>query len=117
MKRIAKCKEQGAFIRFTEFAWFTLFARFSRFALLEPNELSKPSKLSKLFALCFLLFMVGGCATNTSTQYIRQNIDYKNIQRMAVLPFESLTNDEYAGENIRKPVINHFLLQGVRVCR
>src|SRR4030067_1891110 len=115
MKRITKCKERGAFIRCTEFAWFTRFARFSQFVLLELNELSKPSKLSKLFALCFLLFMVGGCATNTSTQYIRQNIDYKNIQRMAVLPFESLTTDEYAGEKIRKSVITELLSRGVDI--
>jgi TolB-like protein len=70
---------------------------------------------STLFALSFLLVFVGGCATNTSTQYVRQNIDYKNIKRMAVLPFESLTNDEYAGEKIRKTVITELLSRGVDV--
>jgi len=70
---------------------------------------------STLFALSFLLVFVGGCATHTSTQYIRQNVDYKNIKRMAVLPFESLTNDEYAGEKIRKTVITELLSRGVDV--
>ena len=65
--------------------------------------------------LAFCLLIAGGCATNTSTQYVRQNIDYKNIKRMAVLPFESLTNDEYAGEKIRKSVITELLSRGVDV--
>ena len=102
-------RERRAFIRFTEFT------RFSRFALLKLNELSKPSKLSKLFALCFLIFIVGGCATSTSTQYVRQNVDYKKFERIAVLPFESLTTDEYAGEKIRKTVITELLSRGVDV--
>ena len=74
----------------------------------------------KLYALCstllaFCLLIAGGCATSNSTQYVRQNIDYKNIKRMAVLPFESLTTDEYAGEKIRKSVITELLSRGVDV--
>jgi TolB-like protein len=111
-ERMTNSGERRAFIRFAEFTWFT---RFSRFALLELNELSKPSKLSKLFTLFFLLFFAGGCATSTSTQYIRKNVDYKNLRRIAVLPFESLTTDEYAGEKIRKSVITELLSRGVDV--
>ncbi|OGW55244.1 MAG: hypothetical protein A2Y81_13020 [Nitrospirae bacterium RBG_13_43_8] len=66
-----------------------------------------------LLALCLLI--VGGCATNTSTQYVRQNGDYSNFKRIAVLPFESLTTDEYAGEKIRKTVITELLSRGVDV--
>jgi TolB-like protein len=65
--------------------------------------------------LAFCLLIAGGCATSTSTQYVRQNIDYKNIKRIAVLPFESLTTDEYAGEKIRKTVITELLSRGVDV--
>jgi TolB-like protein len=68
---------------------------------------------STLLALCLLI--VGGCATNTSTQYVRQNGDYSNFKRIAVLPFESLTTDEYAGEKIRKTVITELLSRGVDV--
>lgn len=70
---------------------------------------------SMLFAFSFLLVLAGGCATSTSTQYVRQNIDYRNIKRIAVLPFESLTTDEYAGEKIRKSVITELLSRGVDV--
>jgi TolB-like protein len=34
---------------------------------------------------------------------------------MAVLPFESLTDDEYAGEKIRKTVITELLSRGIDV--
>jgi TolB-like protein len=74
----------------------------------------------KLYALCstllaFCLLIAGGCATSTSTQYVRQNVDYNNFKRIAVLPFESLTTDEYAGEKIRKTVITELLSRGVDV--
>jgi len=59
--------------------------------------------------------MMVGCATSTSIQYVRKNVDYKNLKRIAVLPFESLTADEYAGEKIRKSVITELLSKGVEV--
>jgi len=65
--------------------------------------------------IAFLIFVVGGCAANTSLQYVRQDVDYSNFKRIAVLPFESLTTDEYAGEKIRKTVITELLSRGVDV--
>jgi len=114
MDKIAKSIERRAFSKFTEFIWFTRFTRFSRFTLFKPGKLCKQSKLSKLLALSFLLVLMGGCA-GTSTEYVRKNVDYKNIKRIAVLPFESLTTDEYAGEKIRKTVITELLSRGVDV--
>ncbi len=80
-----------------------------------PKGMKLSALCSLLFALIFLLVLVSGCATSNGTQYMRQNIDYKNIQRIAVLPFESLTTDEYAGEKIRKTVITEVLSRGVDV--
>lgn len=97
---------------------FTWFTRLSRFTLLGLNELSKPGrvgKLRKLFAFCFLLFLVSGCASGSSVQFVRQDVDYSDFKRIAVLPFESLTSDEYAGEKIRKTVITELLSRGVDV--
>jgi TolB-like protein len=71
--------------------------------------------ISALLALSSLLVFVAGCAVNTSTQYVRQNTDYSAFKRIAVLPFESLTTDEYAGEKIRKTVITELLSRGVDV--
>ncbi len=127
MKRIAKCKEQRINSEerramSEEFLVKSQEQKAKRKGyetlcspLFAPRFVSSYTICSTLFAFCFLLFMVGGCATNTSTQYIRQNIDYKNIQKMAILPFESLTNDEYAGEKIRKTVITELLSRGVDV--
>ena len=101
---LAKSQEQKAKRKGYETLCSTLFA---------PRFVSSYTICSMLLALCLLI--VGGCATNTSTRYVRQNIDYKDIKRMAVLPFESLTNDEYAGEKIRKTVITELLSRGVDV--
>jgi len=68
-----------------------------------------------LIAFTFLLVLAAGCATNTSMQYVRQNIDYGDFKRIAVLPFESLTTDEHAGEKIRETVITELLSRGVDV--
>jgi TolB-like protein len=87
----------------------------------EQSEKGKKQKVGgmRLRALCFMLcaicFLFVGCATHTSSQYVRKNVDYKNFQRIAVLPFESLTTDEYAGEKIRKTVITELLSRGVDV--
>ena len=89
---------------------------------MEQSEKGKKQKAKgmRLYALCstllaFCLLFVGGCATSTSTQYVRQNVDYKNLRKIAVLPFESLTTDEYAGEKIRKSVITELLSRGVDI--
>src|SRR4030066_1536318 len=103
---LPKSQEQKAKRKGYETLCSTLFA---------PRFVSSYTICSTLFALSVLLMFVCGCATNTSTQYVRQNFDYKNIERMAVLPFESLTNDEYAGEKIRKTVITELLSRGVDV--
>src|SRR3990170_3215507 len=51
--------------------------------------------------LAFCLFFVIGCESTSKHYYVRQQIDYSSIKRAAVLPFEPLTSDEYAGEKIR----------------
>src|SRR4030042_6783019 len=131
MKRIAKCKEQR--INSEERR------AMSKEFLAKSQEQKAKSKVqrakrkgyetlfSTLFAprfvsyticstlLAFCLLIVGGCATSTSTQYVRQNVDYKNLRKIAVLPFESLTTDEYAGEKIRKSVITELLSRGVDI--
>jgi polysaccharide biosynthesis protein PelC len=67
-----------------------------------------------LVALCSLL-IVGGCTANSLRHYVRQQIDYSSIKRVAVLPFEPLTSDEYAGEKIRQLVITELLSRGIDV--
>lgn len=75
----------------------------------------------ELFAICSLLFALSslffiiGCGTTLKTYYVQQQFDYSSIKRIAVLPFESLTSDEYAGEKIRQSVITDLLSRGIDV--
>jgi TolB-like protein len=62
----------------------------------------------------FCLFFVIGCGS-TPKYYIRQKVDYSGIKKVAVLPFETLTPEEYAGEKIRKLVITELLSRGIDV--
>jgi TolB-like protein len=75
---------------------------------------------SILYAFCsmllaFCLFFVIGCGTTSKHYYVRQQVDYSSIKRIAVLPFETLTSDEYAGEKIRQSVITELLSRGIDV--
>jgi TolB-like protein len=66
-----------------------------------------------LFALSFLLIFMCGCGG--PKHYIRPAVDISNIKRVAVLPLETFTADEYAGEKIRRAVITELLSRGIDV--
>lgn len=65
-----------------------------------------------LMALCSLLIFIYGCGPS---HFIRSKTDINNVKRVAVLPFENFTSDEYAGEKIRRLVITELLLRGIDV--
>ncbi len=65
-----------------------------------------------LLAICSLLIFIYGCGPE---HYIRPKTDINNIKKVAVLPFENFTSDEYAGEKIRRLVITELLLRGIDV--
>ncbi|VAX30261.1 hypothetical protein MNBD_NITROSPIRAE03-1459 [hydrothermal vent metagenome] len=64
-------------------------------------------------ALSLLLIFMWGCGS--PGQYIRPDVDIRSIRKIAVLPLETLTTDEYAGEKIRGMVISELLTRGVDV--
>ncbi len=64
-------------------------------------------------ALSLLLIFMWGCGS--PRQYIRPDVDIRSIRKIAVLPLETLTTDEYAGEKIRGMVISELLTRGVDV--
>lgn len=66
-----------------------------------------------LIAICSLLIFIYGCGG--PKYYIRPEIDIKNIKKVAVLPLDNFTSDEYAGEKIRRIVITELLLKGIDV--
>ena len=66
-----------------------------------------------LLALSLFLIFMWGCGS--PKQYIRPDVDVRNIRMIAVLPLETLTTDEYAGEKIRGMVISELINRGVDV--
>jgi len=63
--------------------------------------------------LGFLLISICGCGGPKF--YVKPKSDIEKIKRVAVLPFENFTSDEYAGEKIRRLVITDLLLNGIDV--
>lgn len=67
-----------------------------------------------LLVLLFFSAMTGGCAsTTTGTFHINENVDFSYIKRVAVLPFENLTDDRNAAEVVRQLVVSEFLASGL----
>lgn len=67
---------------------------------------------SMLYALCFLFVFTYGCSPKYAA---RLKTDIGTVKKIAVMPFENFTADEYAHEKIRKLVITELLTKGVEV--
>ncbi len=66
-----------------------------------------------LFAFCSLLIFIYGCGG--PEHFVKPKTDISNIKRVAVLPMENFTSDEYAGEKVRRVVITELLSKGIDV--
>ncbi len=65
--------------------------------------------------LIFLIIIViCGCSSGV-TYFVRPNSDLKAIKKVAVLPFENLTQDRFANEKIRELVMMGLLERGIDV--
>ena len=87
--------------------------------MINKNENKKQTALSAeliLFTLCSLLFFSHGCAGPPKHKhYIRQDFAISSVKRVAILPLENYTSDNYAGERIRKTIITEILSRGIDV--
>jgi curli biogenesis system outer membrane secretion channel CsgG len=59
------------------------------------------------------LLLVGCAAPEPSSIYLHPNADIASFQRIAVLPIENLTNDQFADERVREILVVELLAQGV----
>lgn len=59
------------------------------------------------------MFVGSGCGKGTPSFYISQDIDFSFIKKVAVLPFDNLTADKFAGEVVRHVVISELLTSGL----
>lgn len=58
-----------------------------------------------------LAIMAGGCAPGAS-QYIRDDIDFSFIRRVAVYPFYNLSQDIFAGQRVQSLFVTELLSTG-----
>jgi len=65
-----------------------------------------------IFFMLFAFIFTSGCQPE---YYVKPNVEIKSIKKVAVLPFENFTSDEYAGEKVRNIVISELLSKGVEV--
>jgi TolB-like protein len=64
-----------------------------------------------IITIVFLCFSCGGKLN--SSFFINQDIDFSYIKKVAVLPFDNLSNDRFAGETIRQIVTSELLNSGL----
>jgi curli biogenesis system outer membrane secretion channel CsgG len=71
----------------------------------------KSKIISNIFWILFfvLLLFVIGCGA-TSRVFIHPNTDMGYIKRVAVIPFENLTNEKYAGEKVSQVFLSEMLI-------
>ena len=70
----------------------------------------------RAFVVCnFLTFLaiLNGCGTAPPKQYIKSGANFQYIKKVAVLPFNNLTDDRYASEKVKSIVIMDILESGV----
>jgi hypothetical protein len=60
----------------------------------------------------FVLALTSACTT-TATDYVHSKYDFSVIKKIAVLPLENLSQDQQAGERVRKVVVSEILAAGV----
>ncbi len=68
-----------------------------------------------LILLIFTLFIISSCGFNTpATQtFLREGVDMNFINRVAILPFENNTQDEFAGPRIRDITATQIMAMGI----
>ena len=68
-----------------------------------------------LLILAVMALLLSGCSTTGSTNesYLREDVDFNFVQRIAVLPFQNNSDDQYAIVRTRDITITHVLTLGL----
>lgn len=66
----------------------------------------------KWFFCCLAIVSIAACS-KIATDYVHPKYDFSLIQKVGVLPIENLTQDQQAGEKVRKIVVSEVLAAGV----
>lgn len=98
--------------RFTEFARV---ARFTVPAWLEKAKCANCANCSflvRFLPIICIIFYAAGCGPK---YYLQQNADVGSLRKIAVMPIENFTADEYAGDKMRRILLTELLSRGVEV--
>ena len=68
--------------------------------------------VSRSLLLLLATFSILGCAAKR-TVYLDRQADFESVRRVAVLPFQNMTKDSFAGEKVRRIFIIELLAQEV----
>ncbi|MBI5748742.1 MAG: hypothetical protein HZA00_06400, partial [Nitrospinae bacterium] len=76
---------------------------------IKPFKLFKPFKpllksMCPLWLIIPFILIQNGCGT-APKQYIRANVNFQYIKKVAVLPLNNLTDDKYAGEKLKSIIV------------
>ena len=70
----------------------------------------RPRRKTLMKSIAIVLPLVfTGCASSKTTKYLHPNVDLGAIRRVAVLPFENLTQERTAGEKVQKIFLTELL--------
>ena len=68
----------------------------------------------KIRVMVLVLFIfAGGCGGSSAIRYVNPTANFSYIKKVAVLPFNNLSDDRYAGERIRNTLIIDLMSRGV----
>jgi TolB-like protein len=77
---------------------------------MEGNKFIAFHIIASLFAASVIL---QGCGGADVKQYIRSNANFQYIKKVAILPFNNLTDDKFAGEKVKSIITLDVLESGV----
>lgn len=60
-----------------------------------------------------IMFIISGCRGDIPVYHLSEDIDFSFYKRVAVLPFDNLTNDKNADEIVRQVVVSELLASGL----
>jgi TolB-like protein len=61
-------------------------------------------------ALGVMLFLIAGCSSSSPRLYVNPNADMSYYKKVAVIPFNNLSPDRYAGERVTRTFITELII-------
>ena len=67
----------------------------------------------RIFGCLLVMAFFSACATASSPTYVHPKYDFSLVKKVAVLPLENLSQEQQAGERVRKIVVSELLAAGI----